>query len=763
MTRQSLGFPIELLFGDNASTDGTRELLVRRSTSASRLELFDKNHGFAAACNALARHASGDILVFLNYDIAFTGDWLEALIKPFVGRPHLGVVGNVQVAVRTQTVDHAGVFFGPNGASYHFRPHLAALARLDLLPVPAVTGACLAVRRSVFDAVGGFHEGYSNSYEDIEFCVRARELGHEIACATRSRIWHHIGASPGRQARESVNAVLFQERCGPAARRLSRFVPPDLDGGLAHPDGTPAAPTSDVIQVYYDNGTGFTEAASVVHTFLRGRWNRLEVALALGGESPAPIIRIDPGRSPGRIDLGGLALKLGPRRTSLGFLRGHELKDRVKILGTARPLETPRGLSLESTGEDPQILLRPGDCFPSIPEGSVLELWMIARDWTDPDAPTESAPSGQTRPQQRARGTRVLVDLLRLSAGGVNGGIKVLITELLRSVSERHRDTLSIRVLVRPEVADELERPGEALVFVRSENSATAAARREATEADVLYAPLGSSALSRAGLPQVTLLVDFLHRDIVGALPDSEVAAREKFYAEALACSDVLQCMSHFVVDRLRAHYGHPRARTIVIYPGVGALGHTPAATIARSGPPYFLFPANDWPHKNHERLLEAFAVYRDRQTNGWNLKLSGHFASQKRLHAAIERLGLQGRVEILGHLDDTEYPHVFSGASGLVFASRYEGFGIPLLEAFRAGVPVICSRIASLPEIGGEACGYFDPDDAESIAESMIRLSTDREWRKRLSIDGRARARSFDLAREADKLAHALRHVATG
>lgn len=761
VARGTLGLPVELLFADNASTDGTRELLVRRSSSATQLELFDQNHGFAAACNALARHATGEILVFLNYDIAFSGDWLEALIKPFRGRPHLGVVGNVQVAVRTQTVDHAGVFFSAEGSPSHFRPELGSLARLDLLPVPAVTGACLAVRREVFAAAGGFHEGYANSYEDIEFCVRVRELGHEIAVATRSRIWHHIGASPGRQARESVNAARFMERCGTAARRLSRFIPPDLGGTHAASGESVPRHASDVVQVYYDHGGGFSEADSVVHTFQRGRWNRLEIALALGAEPPAKLIRIDPGRSPGRIDIGGLALKFGPRRTSLGFLRGRDLRDKFEIHGTARVLDTGRGLSLESTGEDPQLLLHPDAVFPHIPNGAVLELWMIAREPVDSDNAAERFPVNQTPADARGVRPRVLVDLLRLSPGGVNGGIKVLVPELLRTVGARHRNALSIRVLVQPEVARELARPGDALEYVGSENGATATARQEAASADVLYAPLGYSTLSRAGLPQLTLLVDFLHRDIAGGLPEPEIAMREKYIVEALACSQAVQCMSHFVVDRLHAHYGHPRVRVVVIYAGAGHSGSSESAPANPATPPYFLYPANDWPHKNHETLLEAYALYHARRSDAWTLKLSGHFATPKRLEAVIERLGLQGSVAVLGHVQDAEFRKLFAGASGLVFPSRYEGFGIPVLEAFRLGVPVICSGLASLPEVGGVAYGYFDPEAPASIAEAMDRLTSDSAWRQQLAAAGRARARAFDPAREADKLARTFLELA--
>ena len=77
------------------------------------------------------------------------------------------------------------------------------------------------------------------------------------------------------------------------------------------------------------------------------------------------------------------------------------------------------------------------------------------------------------------------------------------------------------------------------------------------------------------------------------------------------------------------------------------------------------------------------------------------------------------------GFLDDTPYAHLFAHAGALIFPSLYEGFGIPVLEALHLRVPVACSRIASLPEVGGDLVRYFDPFSPEDIAEKMIQLET--------------------------------------
>lgn len=744
---------IEWLFGDSGSADGTRELLQRDSRSGRfEVDAFSENVGFARGNNLLARRARGEILVFLNYDVGFTRGWLDELVRPFADRPRLGIIGNVQLSVRSQTPDHAGIFFQEGGAPFHFRPSIRQLAGLDLLPVPAVTGACLAIRRDLFETIGGFHEGYRNSYEDIELCLRARELGLGVAVATKSIIWHYIGASPGRQDREAANAALFRQRCGAFARELSRFAPPDLaESTRAHPALAHPTRESETLQIFYDRGSGYSEGESTVQLYRRGLWNRVEIAPPFDSGKPPRSIRLDPGRSAGRIRFGGMALKCGQARACVGFVRGRRLKQAATVCGTAHLVEDAKALSVDSTGTDPQVAFDLADLFPSMPAGSFLEVWLWA-DHPRLASPRVLAPGSiQGKHSIRLTRRRVLVDLMRLSPGGLNGGVKVLVLELLDAVARRNRFRLSLHVLAIPEVCREITGSAPRLNCHAVTPEHTAEAVLDAVRPDVLYAPLGFSNLSRPSLPQVSLLVDFLHRDIAQALPEMEIAAREKWMVETLSRSDVLQCNSQFVVDRLRHHYGTPAASVLVVYNAVGQSRRS--ASAPQPATPYFFYPANDWPHKNHTRLLEAYTAYRSKESTPWDLKLSGHFADPARITATIERLGLIACTEVLGHLPEQDFNRVFSQAGALFFASRYEGFGIPVLEAFRLEVPVLCSRAASLPEIGGEACGYFDPDTVESIADAMTRLANDAAWRNALVAAGRRRARDFSLSLEADKL----------
>mgnify|MGYP005856480317 CR=1 FL=1 len=310
-------------------------------------------------------------------------------------------------------------------------------------------------------------------------------------------------------------------------------------------------------------------------------------------------------------------------------------------------------------------------------------------------------------------------------------------------------------MVAAPEVCREIASTGSALRCHAATGADDPSLRRHLDAAHVLYAPLGYSDLSRANVRQATLLVDFLHRDIANGLPDAEVANRERWVVETLVQSDLLQCNSRFVVDRLRHHYGDVTTPTVVVYNAVGL--ERPVRDGVAPEPPYFFYPANDWPHKNHDRLLQAYARYRAREPEPWRLKLSGHFAAEDSIRGRISELRIDTWVDVLGHLPAGGFARVFSHAGALFFPSRYEGFGIPVLEAFRLGVPVACSRAASLPEVGGEACDYFDPADIDSIAQAMQRLATDFARRRELIAAGIEQAKRFDLSRESGKLAEAF------
>jgi len=246
-------------------------------------------------------------------------------------------------------------------------------------------------------------------------------------------------------------------------------------------------------------------------------------------------------------------------------------------------------------------------------------------------------------------------------------------------------------------------------------------------------------------------------------LPPAEVAYRERWCRDAVDTADAIQCLSEFVRGQVLRHFGADPERAFVTYCALAAPA-MPGAKIAAAQRPYFLYPANDWPHKNHEGLLRAYALYRrDAGPAAWDLLLTGHHGRPEALAARIRELGLEGCCRLAGHVPAAEYDALLRGAGALFFPSLYEGFGIPVLEAMAAGVPVACSRAASLPEVAGKAALPFDPADPEAIARALATLGSDEALRRRLTAAGLRRARDFTTAREAGRLADRLAMAARG
>ena len=140
----------------------------------------------------------------------------------------------------------------------------------------------------------------------------------------------------------------------------------------------------------------------------------------------------------------------------------------------------------------------------------------------------------------------------------------------------------------------------------------------------------------------------------------------------------------------------------------------------------FLLYPAKPWPHKNHDRLLEALAMIRDRTGSVIPLVCSGARAADfSRVSDRARELGLP--VIFPGFVGPKELRGLYELATGLAFPSRFEGWGLPVCEAFSAGLPVVSSSATGLPELVGDAALIFDPESTEQIAEAVQRVGPTR------------------------------------
>jgi glycosyltransferase involved in cell wall biosynthesis len=181
--------------------------------------------------------------------------------------------------------------------------------------------------------------------------------------------------------------------------------------------------------------------------------------------------------------------------------------------------------------------------------------------------------------------------------------------------------------------------------------------------------------------------------------------------------------------------------------------GHARAETRFRaeqpwSGRPYFLYVGVDRPHKNLERMVRGFALFRQSAGcaagEGPYLMLAGVGRGTAGLQEAIRTSAGSSDVLLCPPVSEASLAELYREARGFVFVSTSEGFGLPILEAFAAGVPVVAGDQSSLPEVGGDAAEYCSPSDERSIARALERVWADEKLRHRLTEKGTARAQMF-------------------
>ena len=172
----------------------------------------------------------------------------------------------------------------------------------------------------------------------------------------------------------------------------------------------------------------------------------------------------------------------------------------------------------------------------------------------------------------------------------------------------------------------------------------------------------------------------------------------------------------------------------------------------------YILYVGNFGPHKNIKGLLETYAGLDEELRGRVALVLAGRPDRwTPQTHGAVHRLGLAGNVRIPGHIAEEHLPALYAGASAFATLSRWEGFGLPALEAMACGTPVLCSNRASLPEVAGDAALLVDPDDHTACVAGLTRILTDDALRADLRAKGPKRAQHFAPRRFAGLVLKAL------
>ena len=255
--------------------------------------------------------------------------------------------------------------------------------------------------------------------------------------------------------------------------------------------------------------------------------------------------------------------------------------------------------------------------------------------------------------------------------------------------------------------------------------------RRRLAGLEVVHFPLTVMIPRVTTPPAVTSVLDLQHEFLPEFFSRAELAYRRAVYGWSVRESRLVVTISEHAARAISERYGIPEERVRPIHLGLDHTTFTPGE-VAREQ--FLVYPARLWPHKNHERLFEAFAALRQRHPE---LEL---------VLTAYEGPTPTG-VRSLGHVSRDELVRLYRTAAGLVFPSLYEGFGLPVLEAMACGCPVASSNAASLPEVCGDAARLFDPRSVEDLVAAVEEiLARPSEW----SARGIARAAEFSWEKTA-------------
>jgi glycosyltransferase involved in cell wall biosynthesis len=256
-------------------------------------------------------------------------------------------------------------------------------------------------------------------------------------------------------------------------------------------------------------------------------------------------------------------------------------------------------------------------------------------------------------------------------------------------------------------------------------------------------------------LPSIYQPHDLQHLHLPEMFSERERRRRERVYRTHCERAALVVAMTSWGRRDLIQSYGIPEEKVAVVpwgsvldeYPAPGPDDLDQIRARLSLSEAFLLFPGQTWPHKNHEGLLEALALLRDRDATEVPVVCPGrrnHYFP--RVEERARELGLEGAVTFPGFVSPLELRALYSLARGLVFPSRFEGWGLPVCEAFSAGLPVASSSATSLPGLVGDAGLLFDPDNPEVMAAQILRLWTDERLRRNLAEKGRKRARLFSI-----------------
>lgn len=279
-------------------------------------------------------------------------------------------------------------------------------------------------------------------------------------------------------------------------------------------------------------------------------------------------------------------------------------------------------------------------------------------------------------------------------------------------------------------------------------------------KADVFLSPDGQASLT-TGIPQCLVVHDlgFLHYP--EGYKKTHLAYYKHYTPKFIRKAKAVATVSQFSKEDIVKQYNCPAEKVSVVYNGVKDI-FIPIAFAEQAatkeqftgGTEYFLYAGSIHPRKNIINLLKAFSVFKRRMQSSFKLVLAGRLAwKNEEFVTLLKTYKYKEDVVLTGYVEEERLAQLMGAAYALVYPSHFEGFGVPVLEAMRCGVPVLTSRNSAMQEITEGAALYFDPMNVDDMAYKLMFVYKNEEERAALIQKGKAIAAGYTWQRTADAL----------
>lgn len=279
----------------------------------------------------------------------------------------------------------------------------------------------------------------------------------------------------------------------------------------------------------------------------------------------------------------------------------------------------------------------------------------------------------------------------------------------------------------------------------------------------VYYTTLGIPLINRFPFSMI------IHDNVAWVMPDTISKGMRYYYKPILQMAirnkkmDKIMTVSNFSKAEIVKYLGVNESKIFVNYLGISdtflkstnlTLNRNNVLEKYNTGDNFIITIGTLEPRKNISGLIRAFQILKSKYSFSGKLIIVGR---KGWINSFSMEENLKKDIIFTGYIEDEHLPILLTSAKAFIFPSFYEGFGLPLIEAMSLGVPVLCSNKASLPEIGGDACEYFDPTDHEEMARKIFWVLEDEKKRNEMSLKGRKRANLFTWSNHSERIINIL------